>query len=114
MIARNASRLEEATLFCEKGVEVTSGSFVAHNSLGAVLMKSGKSRPAIRAFKRAAALNQTTGSTAEYNLALAYISAGERDLAVKTLEGILASDHTHSAARAHLQDLKSQRSSVLS
>ncbi len=105
MVAKNSTRLEEATLLCERAVDVSEESFVAHHSLGAVLMHRGRNRPAIRAFKRAAALNRNS-TTAEFNLALAYASAGEEEMAVKTLENVLASDHTHTAARAHLQELK--------
>ena len=105
MVARHSNRLEEATQYCEKAVNTSAGSFNAHNSLGAVLMHRGDNVQAIRAFKKAIALN-TTDTTAEFNLALAYISMGQEDLAVQSLEKVLETDMNHSAARTHLQELR--------
>ena len=105
MVARDSDRLEEATLYCEKAVNTSARSFNAHNSLGAVLMHRGDNAQAISAFKKAIALN-TTDTIAEFNLALAYISTGQEDLAVQSLEKVLETDMNHRAARAHLHELR--------
>lgn len=105
IISTNSSRLMEATELCQRAVSSSSESSTAHNSLGAVLLHRGENSHAIKAFKRATALNRTN-IMAEYNLALAYISTGEEKLAVQSLERVLQATNNYAPALAHLQELK--------
>lgn len=104
-IARNDSRLREATGFCERAVALSADSANAHNSLGAVLMQQGRDGAAIEAFKRALALDKNSTS-AGYNLALAYSNLGQEELAVKSLLRVLDSDPNHTLARMQLQQFQ--------
>ena len=105
MLARNSSRLEEATQYCREGVHTNQASFNAHNSLGVVLMHRGENQHAVQAFKKAVALNNTD-TTPEFNLALAYLNMGQQGLAVQSLEKVLERDKDHLSARMHLQELR--------
>lgn len=105
MIAKNHSRLEEATEFCEKAINISTHSYTAHNSLGAVLIHRGDHKHAIRAFKRAISLDQTS-TAAIFNLALAYINSGKDELAVEALEQVLTIDKNHTSAKIQLEWLK--------
>lgn len=108
MIAKNVSRLQEATQFCQEAVSMNAESANMHNSLGVVLMHSGKNSNAIKSFKRAAALNKTS-TMAVFNLALAYINTGASDLAMQSLQRVLTIDSNHVSARLQLQELRNRK-----
>lgn len=109
MIAQNTSRLHMATQYCEMAVNLSAESATVHNTLGVVLMHRGENRDAIKAFKKAAALNRTN-TMPEYNMALAYTNMGEHNLAIKSLQRVLAADSSHVAAKMHLQELQRRTS----
>lgn len=109
MIAKNASRLHIATQFCERAVNLSAESATVHNTLGVVLMHRGENRDAIKAFKKAAALNRTS-TMAEFNMALAYTNIGEDELAIRSLQRVLAADSNHVQAKIHLQELQRKNS----
>lgn len=90
---------------------MSAGSANVHNSLGVVLMHSGENRNAIKSFKKAAALNKTS-TMAEFNLALAYISTAEDELAMTTLQRVLAKDPSHVSAMVHLQELQRRKGAL--
>jgi Tfp pilus assembly protein PilF len=110
MIAKNSSRLlHMATEFCERAIDLSAESATVHNTLGVVLMERGRNKNAIKAFKRAAALNQTN-TMVNYNMALAYSNIGEAQLAMESLERVLAADSDHTPARVYLQELQKSHS----
>ncbi len=108
-VAKATARLQEATQFCEKAVNLSADSSNAHNSLGAVLMQRGENREAIGAFKRALALDKSS-TMAAYNLALVYITTGDDALAIQSLSRVLATDSSHGPAMEQLQLLQGNKS----
>ena len=109
MISRNTSRLHTATQYCEMAVNLSAESATVHNTLGVVLMHRGENKEAIEAFKKAAALNRTN-TMPEYNMALAYTNIGEHNLAIQSLQRVLAADSGHIAAKMQLQELQRRTS----
>ena len=104
-IARNDSRLVEATEYCTKAVRTNQKLSAAHNSLGAVLLQRGNTERAIQEFKTAAALNHSN-TNPDYNLAMIYMSLGEETQAMYSLERVLAIDKNHLPAKKQLEQLR--------
>ena len=94
-------RLDDKIAACKKAVALDPGNAEAYGNLGSALGKSGRYKESAEALKEAVRLKPTFAD-AHFALGLAYISLGDRNLAIKQSQAL---DQLDPALAQRLRDV---------